>query len=79
MDFTLILFSFSVNQAEINDLKMENRNLRSEDGATGGGRDDGYYRSNDLHSQRLAKDLRGAANNAEHSLRYYIDFFFVNI
>ncbi|KAJ8911418.1 hypothetical protein NQ315_005951 [Exocentrus adspersus] len=51
---------------QINGLKLENQNLRGDEAAGG----QGYYNSvNELHSYRLAQELRNAASSAEHSLR----------
>lgn len=47
-------------------MKSENRALRGDEGAAGG---HDYYTSNELHSQRLAQELKAAASTAEHSLR----------
>nr|XP_023013666.1 serologically defined colon cancer antigen 3 homolog [Leptinotarsa decemlineata] len=52
--------------SQLNSLKAENRTLRGDEAAGG----QGYYNpSNELHSYRLAQELRGAASTAEHSLR----------
>ncbi|XP_018563515.1 serologically defined colon cancer antigen 3 homolog isoform X2 [Anoplophora glabripennis] len=51
---------------QINNLKLENQNLRGDEAAGG----QGYYNPvNELHSHRLAQELRNAASSAEHSLR----------
>jgi rRNA maturation endonuclease Nob1 len=47
-------------------LKSENLALRGEEGAAGG---HDYFTPNELHSQRLAQELKAAASTAEHSLR----------
>lgn len=45
---------------------MENDTLRGYEGAAGG---PSCVPPNELHSQRLAQELRAAASTAEHSLR----------
>lgn len=47
-------------------MRSENLVLRGEEGAAGG---QDYYTPNELHSQRLAQELKAAASTAEHSLR----------
>ncbi|CAH1155630.1 unnamed protein product [Phaedon cochleariae] len=49
----------------INSLKVENQSLKGDEAAGG----HGLYASNELHSHRLAHELRAAASTAEHSLR----------
>ncbi|XP_044270067.1 uncharacterized ENTR1 family protein [Tribolium madens] len=52
--------------SQLNSLKSENLALRGEEGAAGG---HDYYTPNEMHSQRLAQELKAAASTAEHSLR----------
>lgn len=47
-------------------LQKENGALRGEEGAAGG---PNLVPPNEVHSQRLAQELRAAASTAEHSLR----------
>jgi hypothetical protein len=52
--------------SQLHSLKSENLALRGEEGAAGG---HDYFTPNELHSQRLAQELKAAASTAEHSLR----------
>lgn len=51
---------------QLSSLRSENQRLRGEDGAAGG---HDYFAPNELHSHRLAQELKAAASTAEHSLR----------
>lgn len=61
-------------QSEINALRKENYDLRGE--ASGGpSTSSGSYEShNNSNSQKIAKELRAAADSAEFSLRYILKF-----
>lgn len=61
-----LLFFVVVLQSQISQLKKENSALRAEEGAAGGAN---FVPTSEVHSQRLAQELRAAASTAEHSLR----------
>lgn len=66
MEGGLLIVFLNCQQKQISQLQKENNTLRGEEGAAGGAN---FVPTSEVHSQRLAQELRAAASTAEHSLR----------